>query len=230
MYQPPYALHALAPYISSETICFLSQALLADLMKTWQTLSDDSVDEVMALSVKNGSAGDGFVGDGFVENGFVDDHANPMSHSDIKMRYAIDIYYHAMALASMCAKKTKREIGAQTLSALYRDFGSYEKFYSECLRLVSSIDSLDVRALWLLSVDRKLKLISSIFDNPLQVQSGHCVPLFVINLNERAYYLDYRNRREDYVRAILDYLLDWQAVENRYITQQIWRMGDAGAY
>jgi Fe-Mn family superoxide dismutase len=40
-------------------------------------------------------------------------------------------------------------------------------------------------------------------------------PLVTIDVWEHAYYLDYQNRRADYVSAILDKLLNWEfAFEN----------------
>jgi Fe-Mn family superoxide dismutase len=38
-------------------------------------------------------------------------------------------------------------------------------------------------------------------------------PLLTIDLREHAYYLDYRNRRADYVAAWLDQLVDWSFAE-----------------
>jgi Fe-Mn family superoxide dismutase len=46
-------------------------------------------------------------------------------------------------------------------------------------------------------------------ENPLQQD---CVPLLTLDVWEHAYYLDYQNERERYVRGFLDHLLNWKSL------------------
>jgi Fe-Mn family superoxide dismutase len=48
-------------------------------------------------------------------------------------------------------------------------------------------------------------------DTPLYVQGVK--PLLTIDVWEHAYYLDYQNRRADYVNAVIDKLLNWEFAE-----------------
>jgi Fe-Mn family superoxide dismutase len=66
---------------------------------------------------------------------------------------------------------------------------------------------------WLVVEGDKLKVVKTPnADNPLM--SG-AKPLLVIDVWEHAYYLDYQNRRADYVVAVIDSLLNWNfALQN----------------
>jgi len=61
---------------------------------------------------------------------------------------------------------------------------------------------------WLVLEDDRLKVVkTSNADDPLPKRQR---PLLTIDVWEHAYYLDYQNRRADYVHALLDKLINWE--------------------
>jgi len=63
---------------------------------------------------------------------------------------------------------------------------------------------------WLIQDAGKLKVVKTgNADTPL---TGSGKPLLTIDVWEHAYYLDYQNRRVDYVNAVLEKLINWEFV------------------
>jgi Fe-Mn family superoxide dismutase len=66
---------------------------------------------------------------------------------------------------------------------------------------------------WLVQDGEKLKIVKT--DNANTPLTQRMKPLLTIDVWEHAYYLDYQNRRVDYVNALLDKLANWGfAAEN----------------
>ena len=69
---------------------------------------------------------------------------------------------------------------------------------------------------WLAVKDGKITVTKSPNgENPL-VQDGK--PILGCDVWEHSYYVDYRNRRPDYLKAFIDHLINWDYVANS------WRM------
>jgi superoxide dismutase, Fe-Mn family len=64
---------------------------------------------------------------------------------------------------------------------------------------------------WLVQDGDKLKAVNT--GNALVPMTTGMKPLFTIDVWEHAYYLDYQNRRADYVNAVLDKLINWDFAE-----------------
>jgi Fe-Mn family superoxide dismutase len=52
---------------------------------------------------------------------------------------------------------------------------------------------------------------------------GDACPLLTIDLWEHAYYLDYQNKRPDYLKAVLDELLNWDFAAENLARGKTWR-------
>jgi superoxide dismutase, Fe-Mn family len=91
------------------------------------------------------------------------------------------------------------------------DFGSYEKFAEEFKN--AGITQFGSGWAWLVLKGGKLELAKTgNADTPL----AHGVkPLLVADVWEHAYYLDYQNRRPDYLQAFIDHLINWDFVNSQ---------------
>ncbi len=85
-------------------------------------------------------------------------------------------------------------------------FGSYDNLIKELQN--AAVTQFGSGWAWLVLAQDKLKVTNtSNADNPLVHDQ---VPLLTLDVWEHAYYLDYQNRRADYVKAVTEDLLDWE--------------------
>jgi superoxide dismutase, Fe-Mn family len=61
---------------------------------------------------------------------------------------------------------------------------------------------------WLVLDGAKLRVVKT--DNAENPLTAHTKPLLVIDVWEHAYYLDSQNRRADYVKGVIDKLVNWE--------------------
>ena len=90
-------------------------------------------------------------------------------------------------------------------------FGGFDKFKQEFAN--AAVTQFGSGWAWLVRDGDALKIVKTgNADTPLV--SG-VTPLLTIDVWEHAYYLDYQNRRADYVNAVIDKLLNWEfALQN----------------
>lgn len=101
------------------------------------------------------------------------------------------------------------------LKMLEKEFGSFDKFQDDFSKAASTVFGSGWA--WLISQNGKLKITqTSNQDNPLMdVAADQGFPLLGIDVWEHAYYLNYQNRRTEYISAFMR-LIDWSFVEKRY--------------
>lgn len=183
----PYGLGDLAPTISEETMDFHYNKHLKAYVDNLNGLLPGTKFENMDLVeiVKNS--------DGAVFNN------------------AGQVLNHNLFFLQMSPKPQAKPTG-ELAAAIDRDFGSFEKF-QEALEKVSA-GQFGSGWGWL-AADKSGKLSvlgTANGDNP--VTKG-LAPLLGIDVWEHSYYLDYRNKRADYIKSLWK-LYDWKVIEQRY--------------
>ncbi len=93
--------------------------------------------------------------------------------------------------------------------AINVSFGSYEKFAEEFANKAAS--RFGSGWAWLVADSGKLRIMDTANADTPAAQG--IKPLLTIDVWEHAYYLDYQNRRGDYIRAFLEKLVNWDFAE-----------------
>ncbi|XP_028791178.1 superoxide dismutase [Fe], chloroplastic [Neltuma alba] len=89
-----------------------------------------------------------------------------------------------------------------------RDFGSFQNFADQFKKAAAT--QFGSGWAWLIYENEKLKIAQS--PNAVNPLVWGSVPLLTIDVWEHAYYLDYQNRRPDYISVFMDQLVSWEAV------------------
>ena len=118
---------------------------------------------------------------------------------------AAQAWNHAFFWKSM-TKNGGGEPSEQLLKDIVADFGSFDNFKTEFKN--AAVSQFGSGWAWLVrNHEGKLSVLKTAnADNPL-VYGLH--PLITVDVWEHAYYLDYQNRRADFVDAFLNHLVNW---------------------
>jgi Fe-Mn family superoxide dismutase len=122
---------------------------------------------------------------------------------------AAQAWNHAFYWRSLTPKAGKpRGPLAEKISAA---FGSYDGFKKELATAATGLFGSGWA--WLVVEGDALKIVRT--RNAEVPFTKRQIPLLTIDVWEHAYYLDYQNRRADYVKAVIDKLLCWEfALDN----------------
>lgn len=96
-------------------------------------------------------------------------------------------------------------------SRIDADLGGHDRFKQEFAK--AAVDTFGSGWAWLADRNGKLEIMStSNADNPL---TKGATPILTIDVWEHAYYVDYENRRPEFVAAVIDKLLNWDFAQQQ---------------
>jgi len=193
----PYAENALEPYISQRTLSFHYGKHHKGYVDTTNKLAQEK--GLTGLSLED-----------VIEQSSQNPDLKPLFNA------AAQDWNHTFYWSSMKEKgggEPKREL----LELINKTFGSYaefkKKFIEEGTKLFGS------GWVWLiLDKDNTLKILGT-KDADLPLIHGQKA-LLVCDIWEHAYYLDYQNRRKDYVEVFLDHLVNWDFAQQNLLTHR----------
>lgn len=194
----PYSKDALAPHISANTLEFHygkhHQAYVTNLNKLVEgtPLEKASIEQVIQESAKDAS-----------KAGIFNNSAQVWNHT---------FYWHSMKPNG--GGKATGDIAKK----IEQDFGSFEKFVEEFKN--AGATQFGSGWAWLVLDGGKLK-VTKTPNADLPMVHGQKA-LLTMDVWEHAYYLDFQNRRPDYIGTFLDKLVNWDFVNKNLQAAQVY--------
>lgn len=188
----PYAYDALEPHINKETLQFHHDKHHAAYVSKYNSMvegtdhADKPIEEVIKAVYGDAS-----------KSGLFNNAAQAWNHT---------FYWNCM----------KANGGGTPTGALAEkinaDFGSFDKFKEEFSN--AGATQFGSGWAWLVLDNGTLKVTKTLnAENPLH--NGQ-TPLLTMDVWEHAYYLDYQNKRPDYIQTFINNLINWDFVASNY--------------
>ncbi|WP_300545466.1 superoxide dismutase [Maricaulis sp.] len=188
----PYAKDALAPHISSETLEFHHGKHHAAYVKNLNGLVEGT--ELAPKSLED----------------VIRETAGKPEQQGI-FNNAAQIWNHTFYWQSMRPNGGGQPTG-QLAEMIDRDFGSVDAFKDAFAK--AGATQFGSGWAWLVLKDGKLEVRKTLNAETPLTEAG-ITPLLTMDVWEHAYYLDFQNRRPDYISAFLEHLVNWEfAAEN----------------
>lgn len=193
----PYADNALAPHISTETIGFHYGKHHATYIKKYNdmvagtSLDDQNIEDVIVATANNPEKA------GLFNNG-----AQAWNHS-----------FYWNSLSPNGGGKPSGEIAGK----IDTDFSNYDAFKEELANAAAT--QFGSGWAWLVLDKGQLKVVKTA--NAQTPLTSGMIPILTIDVWEHAYYLDFQNRRPDYVAAVIDDLLNWDFASQNFLNAQV---------
>ena len=111
------------------------------------------------------------------------------------------------------------EPSGEISESINSNFGSFENFKDEFSKAAAT--RFGSGWAWVCAHnDGKLEICSTANqDNPLMPNGCGGIPILCIDVWEHAYYLNYQNRRPDYINAFFN-VINWEEVNKRFLTNK----------
>ncbi|KAF2768807.1 superoxide dismutase [Teratosphaeria nubilosa] len=113
--------------------------------------------------------------------------------------------------------RTNTTLSGDLKTAIEKDFGSFEAFQKEFEQAATTVFGSGWA--WLVKEDGKLKVVkTSNQDSPLMgkaVSGASGFPIIGLDVWEHAYYLKFRNKRPDYIKAFW-FVVNWDEASKRF--------------
>ncbi len=184
----PYAMDALEPVISKQTLEFHHGKHLAGYVNNLNGLLEGSPLAGLPLEEMVCKA----------EGGMLNNAGQILNHN---------LYF-----GQFCASKADNAPKGKLAEAIVRDFGSFEEFKEAFQKGGTTL--FGSGWVWL-SADKDGKLVITQEANAANPVQKGLKPLLTFDVWEHAYYLDYQNRRPDHLAALWQ-IVDWEVIEKRY--------------
>ncbi|MGV3278315.1 superoxide dismutase [Rickettsiales bacterium LUAb2] len=191
--QLPYSYDALSPYMSSETLEYHHdkhhQAYIDFVNKFVSenpSFTGKSLEELIIISAKDKSL-----------TGLFNNAAQTFNHNEFWL-----------------SLKNNKDgaIPGKLQEKIIADFGSVEQFKQEFIKKGTTL--FGSGWVWLSLIDGKLSLLQyQNAGNPLP--DNHPV-ILGCDVWEHSYYIDYRNKRADYLKEFINNLINWEYVESKF--------------
>ena len=188
----PYAYDALAPYMSAETLQFHHD-------KHHQAYVDNG-NKLLA-----GSKYEGKPLEDICKEAFADKNAGIVNN--VGQHYNHIHFWHWMK-----PNGGGKKIPARLQAAIDSDLGGYDKMRTDFVQ--AGVTQFGSGWCWIAKKDGKLVIMKTPNgENPLMHGAS---PILGVDVWEHSYYIDYRNRRPDYLKAFVDNLINWDYVDELF--------------
>ena len=184
----PYAIDALEPVISKQTLEFHHGKHLAGYVNNLNGMLPGSGFEDAALE------------------------EIVLKAQSSRLNNAGQILNHNLYFGQFSAPKAENAPTGKLAEAIVRDFGSFEAFKEAFQK--SGTTLFGSGWVWL-SADKDGKLVITQETNAANPIQKGLKPLLTFDVWEHAYYLDYQNRRPEHLAALWQ-IIDWNVIEQRY--------------